>query len=81
MASDRVQSELAMIRTALLDWLDLTNSAIDAKIDEEGLFRYQNSVAESHLTVTHSLMTLSHIEEDHDAPPARQTPTLRIVAR
>jgi len=81
MTNNRVQSELVNIRTSLLKWLDITNATIDKKIDEEGLFDYQNKVVDEHIALTHSLMSLADIEEDQDIRPTRQTPTLRIVAQ
>lgn len=81
MTNNRVQSELVNIRTSLLKWLDITNATIDKKIDEEGLFDYQNKVVDEHISLTHSLMSLADIEEDQDIRPTRQTPTLRIVAQ
>tara|TARA_R110000824_G_scaffold7972_4_gene36394 strand:+ start:7676 stop:7921 length:246 start_codon:yes stop_codon:yes gene_type:complete len=81
MASNRVESELATIRTALLKWLDITNAAMDAKINENDLFDYQQKVADEHINLTHALMSLADIEEDHDSRPTRQTPTLQIVAQ
>jgi hypothetical protein len=81
MASNRVQSELSTIRTALLKWLDITNAAMDAKITEDDLFDYQSKVVDEHISLTHSLMSLENIEEDHESRPTRQIPTLQIVAQ
>ena len=80
MANNSVEAELVAIRTALLNWLDLTNSAIDERIGVDGIFDYQNKIAMENVAVAHSLMRLSAMEED-EVRPARQTPTLRIVAQ
>ncbi len=80
MTNNRVQSELVTIRIALLNWLDLTHSAIDERIGVDGIFDYQNKIAMENVAVAHSLMRLSAMEED-EVRPARQTPTLRIVAQ
>ena len=78
--NNRVQSELVTIRIALLNWLDLTHCAIDERIGVDGIFDYQNKIAMENVAVAHSLMRLSAMEED-EVRPARQTPTLRIVAQ